>query len=299
MEKTQKILYFLAIKIASICNLDFFNMQPRLLSSGLNEIYENYDAFFIDLWGVIHNGEQLIESANDVLDHLNKRKKRFVLMSNAPRPKASVAKYLKSLGFKTEYMENVYTSGDAALGALENNKLGKYFYHLGPEKDEDLFMKFIKFKKKNIDEAEFILCTGLDEAYETDLKYYENFFKDHLSKKMICTNPDLAVYRGGTREYCAGSVAKIFENLGGDVIYFGKPYKDIYNDCAKENEKILVIGDNLNTDIKGANNMNYDSLLIIDGIHKNEFKNTDFNNVQRIFSKYNATANFIQKKLEW
>jgi len=274
-------------------------MQPRLLSSGLNEIYENYDAFFIDLWGVIHNGEQLIESANDVLDHLNKRKKRFVLMSNAPRPKASVAKYLKSLGFKTEYMANVYTSGDAALGALENNKLGKYFYHLGPEKDEDLFMKFIKFKKKNIDEAEFILCTGLDEAYETDLKYYENFFKDHLSKKMICTNPDLAVYRGGTREYCAGSVAKIFENLGGDVIYFGKPYKDIYNDCAKENEKILVIGDNLNTDIKGANNMNYDSLLIIDGIHKNEFKNTDFNNVQRIFSKYNATANFIQKKLEW
>ena len=274
-------------------------MQPRLLSSGLNEIYENYDAFFIDLWGVIHNGEQLIESANDVLDHLNKRKKRFVLMSNAPRPKASVAKYLKSLGFKTEYMENVYTSGDAALGALENNKLGKYFYHLGPEKDEDLFMKFIKFKKKKIDEAEFILCTGLDEAYETDLKYYENFFKDHLSKKMICTNPDLAVYRGGTREYCAGSVAKIFENLGGDVIYFGKPYKDIYNDCAKENEKILVIGDNLNTDIKGANNMNYDSLLIIDGIHKNEFKNTDFNNVQRIFSKYNATANFIQKKLEW
>jgi len=274
-------------------------MQPKLLSNGLNEIYENYDAFFIDLWGVIHNGVQLIESANDVLDHLNKRKKRFVLMSNAPRPKTSVAKYLKSLGFKKEYMANVYTSGDAALGALENNRLGKYFYHLGPEKDEDLFMKFIKFKKQKIGEAEFILCTGLDEAYETDLKYYENFFKDHLSKKMICTNPDLAVYRGSTKEYCAGSVAKIFENLGGEVIYFGKPYKDIYNDCAKENEKILVIGDNLNTDIKGANNMNYDSLLIIDGIHKNEFKNTDFNNVQRIFSKYNATANFIQKKLEW
>lgn len=274
-------------------------MQPRLLSNGLNEIYENYDAFFIDLWGVIHNGVQLIESANDVLDHLNKRKKRFVLMSNAPRPKTSVAKYLKSLGFKTEYMANVYTSGDAALSALENNRLGKYFYHLGPEKDEDLFMKFIKFKKQKIGEAEFILCTGLEEAYENDLKYYENFFKDHLSKKMICTNPDLAVYRGSTKEYCAGSVAKIFENLGGEVIYFGKPYKDIYSDCAKENEKILVIGDNLNTDIKGANNMNYDSLLIIDGIHKNEFKNTDFNNVQRIFSKYNVTANFIQKKLEW
>ena len=137
-------------------------MQPRLLSNGLNEIYEKYD----------------------VLDHLKKKKKRFVLMSNAPRPKTSVAKYLKSLGFKKEYMENVYTSGDAALSALKNNKLGKYFYHLGPQKDEDLFMKFIQFKKKNIRESDFILCTGLDENYETDLKYYEKFLKDHLLKKI-------------------------------------------------------------------------------------------------------------------
>ena len=79
-------------------------MQTRLLSNGLNEIYEKYDAFFIDLWGVIHDGVQLIQSANDVLDHLKKKKKRFVLMSNAPRPKTSVAKYLKSLGFKKEYI---------------------------------------------------------------------------------------------------------------------------------------------------------------------------------------------------
>ena len=123
--------------------------------------------------------------------------------------------------------------------------------------------------------------------------------KNYINKKLICTNPDLIVYRGNKEEYCAGSVAKVFENLGGEVIYFGKPYPEIYNNCVKGREKVLAIGDNLNTDIKGANNMNYDSLLIIDGIHKNEFKNTDFNNVQKIFSKYNVTANFIQKKLEW
>ena len=60
-------------------------MQPRLLSNGLSEIYENYDVFFIDLWGVIHNGVQLIESANDVLDHLNKRKKTFDFNSSYNR----------------------------------------------------------------------------------------------------------------------------------------------------------------------------------------------------------------------
>ena len=45
---------------------------------------------------------------------------------------------------------------------------------------------------------------------------------------MVCTNPDLIVHRGSKTEYCAGSVAAIFEKLGGKVIYFGKPYPDIY-----------------------------------------------------------------------
>ena len=96
-------------------------MQPRLLSNGLNEIYEKYDAFFIDLWGVIHDGVQLIQSANDVLDHLKKKKKRFVLMSYAPRPKPSVAKYLKSLGKATssKFPANAFTAGKTALGAAQ------------------------------------------------------------------------------------------------------------------------------------------------------------------------------------
>ena len=274
-------------------------MKPKFLSDGLSEIYQNYDAFFIDLWGVIHNGEHLISSANDVLDQLYKKEKRFVLMSNAPRPKESIAIYLNKLGFNKRYIKNVYTSGDAALDALEKNKFGKYFYHLGPRKDEDLFTKFINNKKNAVEEADFILCTGVDEVNEANLKFYENFLQKYSKKRMICTNPDLVVYRGNKKEYCAGSIAKIFENLGGKVIYFGKPYKNIYENCAKSNEKILVIGDNLNTDIKGANNMKYDSLLIIDGVHRSEFKKNNTDNFSKIFTRYNVIVNFIQKKLKW
>ena len=274
-------------------------MKPKFLSDGLSEIYQNYDAFFIDLWGVIHNGEHLISSANDALDQLHKKEKRFVLMSNAPRPKESIAIYLNKLGFNKHYIKNVYTSGDAALDALEENKFGKYFYHLGPRKDEDLFTKFINNKKNVVEEADFILCTGVDEINESNLKFYENFLQQYSKKKMICTNPDLVVYRGNKKEYCAGSIAKIFENLGGEVIYFGKPYKNIYENCAKSNEKILVIGDNLNTDIKGANNMKYDSLLIIDGVHRSEFKKNNTDNFSKIFTRYNVIVNFIQKKLKW
>ena len=71
-------------------------MKTKLIK-GLSQIQSKYDAFFIDLWGVIHNGAQLYPGAINVLENLNKLNKRFVLMSNAPRPSKSVEKYLINL----------------------------------------------------------------------------------------------------------------------------------------------------------------------------------------------------------
>ena len=88
-----------------------------------------------------------------------------------------------------------------------------------------------------------------------------SFLKSYTNKKLICTNPDLVVHRGNNEEYCAGSVAKVFENLGGKVIYFGKPYPEIYNNCVKGKKKVLAIGDNLNTDILGGKNFGIKTVL--------------------------------------
>jgi len=269
------------------------------LKKGLREIYKNYEVFFIDLWGVVHNGLELNSSAIEVLDNLEKNNKRFVLMSNAPRPKESVANFLKNLNFNSKYNECIFTSGDAALEALSSNRHGKKFFHLGPERDFDLFLKFIKNKQKNIEKAEFILCTGLFSEQDQDLSFYEKILKEHTKKKMVCTNPDLIVHRGNKKEYCAGSVAKVFEKIGGKVIYYGKPYPEIYQACVKNDKKVLVIGDNLNTDIKGANKMNYDSLFILNGIHEDEFRDENLDSFKKILKKYNANINFYQKKLTW
>ena len=116
---------------------------------------------------------------------------------------------------------------------------------------------------------------------------------------MICTNPDLTVHRGTQTEYCAGTIAVIFEKLGGEVIYFGKPYPAIYNFCVKKDETILVIGDNIRTDIKGANNMKFDSLLITEGIHKNEFLNLSLDNYDKVLRKYNTHTDYYQARLTW
>ena len=107
----------------------------------------------------------------------------------------------------------------------------------------------------------------------------------------------LIVDRGSKRELCAGSVAMVFEKMGGEVIYFGKPYPEVYNQSVdNKDKKILCIGDNLNTDIKGANLLNYDSLLITNGIHKKEIED---NGLENIFKDYEAICNFTQSELKW
>ena len=99
---------------------------------------------------------------------------------------------------------------------------------------------------------------------------------NYTNKKLICTNPDLTVHRGNVEEYCAGKIAEIFEILGGEVIYFGKPHKEIYLSCLEKIQKTLIIGDNLKTDIKGANNMKLDSLFITSGVHRSKINNEEF-----------------------
>ena len=201
------------------------------------------------------------------------------------------------MGMNKEIREKVYSSGEAALSYLKNNLLGDKFYHLGPARDFDLFLDFKKKKTPEIKESSYLLCTGLFEEQGEDLNYYKELFKDHTDKKMICTNPDLIVDRGNKRELCAGSIALVFEKIGGKVMYFGKPFPEVYNQSIEnKKKKVLSIGDNLNTDIKGANLLNYDSLLISNGIHKEEIKREG---IDIVLKKYETVVNFIQTELKW
>ncbi len=271
-------------------------MTKNLDQFGLKSIANSYDLFFIDIWGVIHNGINLHSNSIEVLENLSKLNKKFVLLTNAPRPNDTVVKFLKKMGFNKFY-ENVFTSGEAALKYLIKDLKKEKFFHIGPQRDFDLFRSFEKSKVSNIKNADYLLCTGLFDEHSDNLDYYKNLFIDHINKKMICTNPDLIVDRGNEREYCAGSLAKIFEEIKGDVIYFGKPYPPVYNlSIDTKNKKILCIGDNLNTDIKGANIQNYDSLLITSGIHKQEILQYKLIN---LIKKYKVKIDYFQTDLKW
>ncbi len=272
-------------------------MTKNLDKEGLSSIVDDYQLFYVDLWGVIHNGVYLHNEAIKTLKEITKKNKDYILLTNAPRPNDSVKNFLKNLGMEKEIYDHVFTSGEAALKYIKNNLSYKAFFHIGPSRDFDLLKGFEKMKSKNIEKSEYILCTGLFDNHNDDLEYYKSLFENSLEKKMICTNPDLIVDRGNTRELCAGSVAMVFEKMGGEVLYFGKPYPEVYNQSFdNKNKKILSIGDNLNTDIKGANLLNYDSLIISNGIHKKEIKEKG---IEKISKSYETICNYIQSELKW
>ena len=147
-------------------------METKLIK-GLHQVQSKYDAFFIDLWGVMHNGIQLYSGAVEVLENLNKLNKRFILISNAPRPSKSVEKFLLKLKLNQIFLKNIFTSGEAALQSLQKNAYGKNFYHLGPKRDTSLFEGF-ENNRKNLEDADFILCTGFLDNHEDSLNYYKD-----------------------------------------------------------------------------------------------------------------------------
>jgi len=272
-------------------------MTKNLDKEGLSSIVDDYQLFYVDLWGVVHNGIYLHNEAIKTLKEINKKNKDYVLLTNAPRPNSTVKSFLEKMGMEREIRDHVFTSGEAALNYLKKNLLNKSFFHVGPPRDFDLFKDFEKMKSDNIENSEYFLCTGLFDNHNDDLNYYKNLFEKNLKKKMICTNPDLIVDRGNKRELCAGSVAMVYEKMGGEVVYFGKPYPEVYHQSIdNKNKKILSIGDNLNTDIKGANLLNFDSLLISNGVHKEEIKKMG---IEETTKSYETICNYIQSELKW
>ena len=158
-------------------------MTKNLDNEGLQSIVNNYDLFYIDLWGVVHDGIKLHAEAVNVLKKLSDLKKKYILLTNAPRPNSIVKNFLEKMGMDENIRNHVFTSGEAALNYLKNNYSKEKFFHIGPPRDFDLFLSFKDNKCMNINDAEYILCTGLFEDHDEDLKFYKNYLEDNLKKK--------------------------------------------------------------------------------------------------------------------
>ena len=181
----------------------------------LSDIYKNYDTFVIDLWGVVHNGMMLNPKAIEAIDQLHYNSKKIVFLSNAPRPSSKVINFLLKMNMNKKYLSNVMTSGEAAMYAINKNKFGKGFFHLGPPRDISVFEK-VKDNQVDIERCDFILCTGLFDDHEDELVYYKNYLKKYTSKKLVCITRS-----NSTQRKCQyyRTIAKVFEELGESSLF--------------------------------------------------------------------------------
>ena len=276
-----------------------------ILLSGLRQVAGDYDALICDVWGVVHDGERPHWPAVEALRRFRADYGRVVLLSNAPRPSAAIEQQLAVIGVPAECYDAVVTSGGAAREDIAqraaNGPLA--MMHLGPERDVSLF-EGLNVELVGSEEASVVLLTGLyDDDTETP-EHYREILADLKNRglAMVCANPDVIVPRGGRLVHCAGGLARAYEAIGGEVIYYGKPHLPIYKvalEAAGSPKRPLVIGDGLETDIRGANRSGMDALFVAHGVHAQEWGVLTGENLAALFAKKGVNARAAMGALAW
>lgn len=249
----------------------------------LSDIGPSYDAILCDLWGCLHNGVEVFPEAVSALQGFRNSGGLVVLLTNSPRPKAQVIEQLDGLGAPRDCYDEIATSGDSAQAAMVRGVVGRRVLHVGPDRDLPFFTELPEdlkvaepIQRVALAEAEGIVCTGL---YDDETEHPDDYRGTLLSAKarglrLLCANPDVVVDRGETRLWCAGALAELYTEMGGDSLYFGKPHPPIYDLALRRlaalrdvpRDRILAIGDGPGTDVSGALGEGLDCLFVSGGL---------------------------------
>ena len=284
-------------------------MLPRLIS-GLSEIAHHHDALICDVWGVVHDGKTHHPAAADALYRFKEKHGPVVLLTNAPRVPAEVAIQCASYGLPPDCYDAIVSSGGAARQELERRSASRTLrlFYIGPERDLPM-IEGLDLRRTPIADAEVALAIGLRDDMSETVEQYSGELAALRARDltMLCANPDLVVHRGDRLVYCAGSLAKAYEELGGRVIYYGKPHLPVYESALGALAAIaghaprrpLAVGDGLLTDIKGANAAGLEALFIADGVHGEDVAPYTDEHLAALFSRYGAKAGSATRKLSW
>lgn len=257
--------------------------------SSLAEVSDRYKALFVDLWGCVHNGITAFPDAVAALQAYRARGGKVVLVTNSPKPRAGVAGQLAQFNVPEDAYDTIATSGDSARSAMLQGAVGTRVYFMGEwERDAGFFEPLkllddpIEITRVPLAEAEGIVCCGpFDPMADPEVNRADFLFAKQKEMKLLCANPDIIVDRGETREWCAGALARLYTEMGGESLYFGKPHPPIYDLARRRltelgediaDADILAIGDGPHTDIAGGMGEGIDSLFITGGLAASETK---------------------------
>jgi HAD superfamily hydrolase (TIGR01459 family) len=275
----------------------------------LRDLVDGKEVVLSDIWGVVHNGLESFPEACDALHTYRKQGGTVILITNAPRPADSVQRQLRKLGVADETYDAIVSSGDLTRLFVADHP-GKKMFWLGPERDSSIH-RGLDAVIAPLEQADYIVCTGLfDDETETAEDYRAMMLQARERKlTLICANPDIVVERGDRLIYCAGAIAELYRELGGDVIFYGKPHRPIYERAmalAAERSghkaqlnRVLAIGDSVRTDLTGAHGFGIDCLFVTRGIHSEEFEGIDQLDPASVKELFGHPPRALMRELRW
>jgi HAD superfamily hydrolase (TIGR01459 family) len=276
----------------------------------LRDVTDGVDVLLSDIWGVVHNGLEAFPEACEALHSHRSRGGTVILITNAPRPADSVQRQLRKLGVTDETYDAIVTSGDLTRHYVAGHPGRKVFW-LGPERDSSIY-RGLDAVLSPLEGADYLICTGLlDDETETAEDYRPMMLKAReRNLPFICANPDIVVERGDRLIYCAGAIAELYRELGGEVIFYGKPHRPIYEramELAAEQrqgrtvsrERVLAIGDSVRTDLVGAHGFGIDCLFVTRGIHSEEFEGIDQLDPTSVKELFGHPPKALIRELRW
>ena len=284
-------------------------MTSLRFAERLSELVDGVEVILSDIWGVVHNGLEAFPEACEALHTYRQRGGTVILITNAPRPADSVQRQLRKLGVADGIYDAIVSSGDLTRHFVADHP-GKKMFWLGPERDSSIY-RGLDAVTAPLEQADYIVCTGLFDDETESAEDYRTMMLQARERKLplVCANPDIVVERGDRLIYCAGAIAELYRELGGEVIFYGKPHRPIYERAmalAAERrghpvslDRVLAIGDSVRTDLTGALGFGIDCLFVTRGIHSEEFEGIDQLDPASVKELFGHPPKALMRELRW
>lgn len=286
-------------------------MTTLRFADRLRDLTPEVDVILSDVWGVIHDGLHGFPQACGALQTFRARGGTVILITNAPRPAESIQRQLRKMDIADETYDAIVSSGDLTRQFVAAN-LHRTVCQIGPARDNPIY-RGLDVTFAPLESADYIVCTG---PYNDDIETEENYrgMMEEARRRnltFVCANPDIVVERGDRLITCAGAIAELYRDLGGEVIFYGKPHRPIYEHALRlaaekrgaptPQARVLAIGDSVRTDLSGANLMGLNCLFMTRGIHAADFagvSEVDGFTVRRLFGDARPPRALMQD-LKW
>jgi HAD superfamily hydrolase (TIGR01459 family) len=284
-------------------------MTSLRFADKLRDLVDGVDVVLSDIWGVVHNGLEAFPEACGALQRFRQQGGSVILITNAPRPADSVRRQLQKLGVADETYDAIVSSGDLTRHFVADH-LGRKIFWLGPERDNSIY-RGLDPVLAPLEQAEYIICTGLFDDETESAEDYRDMLLQARGRQlpMICANPDIVVERGDRLIYCAGAIAELYRELGGEVTFYGKPHRPIYERAmalaaerhgrATALHRVLAIGDSVRTDLAGAHGFGIDCLFVTRGIHAEDFEGIDQLDPASVKELFGHPPRALTRELRW